>query len=345
MTAVPFVILFIIFFGTRIEPKGTYNENYLSLENTNALRGMCALIVAMQHTCAYQHDEWTAPFLYIGFLCTSIFFFLSGYGLMHSTVNKRRYLKSFPKKRLLTVLIPYLFANIIYLGVRQWLGVETTITGFINSYKIGEPYVSFSWYIVSIIYFYLMFYAAFNIFRRNIAVFLMLPVSVLYVVLVKNAGFDYHWYTTAFCFAGGVFWYHFQDVLTIVARRQGFLKIFLMLCITFGFLVATFKNIYFYIAGSNITGISFQILIMLCLQKIRIHNFVLEYLGKISFEFYMVHGIVIMVLNNYLKLSGNTYVFSVLAISVVVATALYVIDKATVPWVTGTKTERKKVIK
>ena len=53
----------------------------------------------------------------------------------------------------------------------------------------------------------------------------------------------------------------------------------------------------------------------------------------------------IMVLNNYLKLSGNTYVFSVLAISVVVATALYVIDKATVPWVTGTKTERKKVIK
>ena len=62
MTAVPFVVLLVIFAGTKIAPKGTYNDNYLSLKNTNALRGMCALIVAMQHTCAYQHDKWTAPF-------------------------------------------------------------------------------------------------------------------------------------------------------------------------------------------------------------------------------------------------------------------------------------------
>lgn len=344
MTAVPFVILFIIFFGTKISPKGVYNENYLSLKNTNALRGMCALIVAMQHTCAYQHDSFTAPFLYIGFLCTSIFFFLSGYGLMYSTVNKKGYLRSFLRKRLLTVLIPYLFANVIYLSVRQGLGIETTVTGFINTYKTGEPYVSFSWYIVSIIYFYLAFYATFNVFRRNIAVFLMIPLSVLYFFLVKKIGFDYHWYTTAFCFAGGVLWYHFQDVLTAVARRQGFLKVLLMFCITFAFLIATFKNIYFYIAGSNITAIAFQILVMLCLQKIRIHNFILEYLGKISFEFYILHGIVITVLNNYTNIRGTAYVFSVLIISAVIASLLYALDKAAVPWVTGTKSKKKKVI-
>ncbi|MBQ2896811.1 MAG: acyltransferase [Clostridia bacterium] len=335
MVSVPFVILLIIFLGAKLSPNGTYNDEYLSLENTNALRGMCALIVTMQHITAYHHDEWTSFFMYIGFLSTSIFFFLSGYGLMYSTVNKKRYLKNFLKKRLMTILIPYLFANVIYLGIRQAIGVDTTVVGFINSYKTGEPYVSFSWYIVSIIYFYIMFYACFNIFKRNVAVFLMIPVSILYIFLVKKAGFDNYWYTTAFCFAGGVFWHHYYDVLTSVARKQGFLKIFVILCITITLLVATFKNKYFYVAGSNITAILFQVLMMLCLQRIRIHNFILEYLGKISFEFYMVHGIVITLLNSYFKLSGNIYVYLTLLASVALASLLYVADTLAVGWVTG----------
>lgn len=343
MTAVPFIVLLVIFAGTKIAPKGTYNEDYLSLKNTNALRGMCALIVAMQHTCAYQHDEWTAPFLYIGFLCTSIFFFLSGYGLMYGTENKKRYLKSFLKKRLLTVLIPYLLANAVYLCIRQSLGLEITLTEFAEMYKKGEPYVSFSWFIISIMYFYVLFYAVFNVFRKNIAVFLMIPGSILYMYLVKAIGFDYHWYTTAFCFSGGVIWYRFRDTLTKIARRQNFLKFFLMFLIMLALLFATFKNVYFYIAGSNITALCFQIVIMLCLQKIRIHNFVLEYLGRISFEFYILHGIIIKIFNDYLVLHGNLYVLAVMITSTVAATILYKLDTKVVPWAAGVEYGKKRV--
>jgi len=342
LTAVPFVVLLVIFAGTKIAPRGTFNEDYLSIKNTNALRGMCALIVAMQHTCAYQHDKWTAPFLYIGFLCTSIFFFLSGYGLMYGTENKRRYLQNFLKKRLLTVLIPYLFANVIYLCIRQALGLEISLNQFAEMYKKGEPYVSFSWFIISIMYFYVMFYVAFNIFKRNIAVFLMIPGSILYMHLVKSIGFDYHWYTTAFCFAGGVIWYHYRNTLTEIARRQGFLKILLMFSITIALLFATFKNVYFYIAGSNITALCFQVVVMLCLQKIRIHNFVLEYLGKISFEFYILHGIVIKIFNEYLVLHGSLYVLSVMAASMLIATILYRINIKVVPWITGFEYGKKR---
>ena len=344
MTAVPFIVLLVIFAGTKIAPKGTYNENYLSLKNTNALRGMCALIVAMQHTCAYQHDEWTAPFLYIGFLCTSIFFFLSGYGLMYGVDNKRRYLKNFLKKRLLTVLLPYLFANVIYLCIRQLLGLEISLTEFLKLYQKGEPYVSFSWFIISIMYFYVMFYVVFNIFTKNIAVFLMIPGSVLYMYLVKAIGFDYHWYTTAFCFSGGVIWYRYRDTLTTVARKQGVLKIVLMISITLALLFATFKNIYFYIAGSNITALCFQIVMMLLMQKIRIHNFVLEYLGKVSFEFYILHGIVIKIFNDYLVLHGSLYVLAVMMVSTLIATLLYKFDKIAVPWTTGIEYGKKRVI-
>lgn len=344
MTAVPFIVLLVIFAGTKIAPKGTYNENYLSIENTNALRGMCAIIVAMQHTCAYQHDKWTMPFLYIGFLCTSIFFFLSGYGLMYGIENKRRYLRTFLKKRVFTVLIPYLFANVIYLCIRQLLGLEITLTEFVQMYKKGEPYVSFSWFIISIMYFYVLFYLVFNIFKRNIAVFLMIPGSILYMYLVKAIGFDYHWYTTAFCFVGGVIWYQYRDVLTIIARKQNFLKAFLMFAIMIALLFATFKNIYFYIAGSNITALCFQIVIMLCLQKIRIHNFVLEYIGKISFEFYIMHGIVIKIFNDYVVLRGNWYVLAVMLVSTIVATILYKFDKVVIPWATGIEYGEKRVI-
>ncbi len=334
MVTVPFAILLIIFFCAKISPKGTYNDDYLSLENTTSLRGMCALLVTMQHISAYDHDEWTAGFMYIGFLSTSIFFFLSGYGLMYGTVNKKRYLRNFLKNRLISLLVPYLFANVIYLGIRQALGVETTFVSFINSYKTGEPYVSFSWYIVSIIYFYVTFYMTFNVFKRNIAVFLTLPISILYIYLVKKAGFDNYWYTTAFCFSGGVIWYHFKDTLTLVVRRQGFLKVVTMFGITVALLIATFKNEYFYVAGSNITAIVFQLFMMMCLQKVKIHNFVLKYIGKISFEFYMVHGIVITLLNGYLKLNGNIYVYFTLLASVLLASVLYAADRVAVKWLT-----------
>lgn len=343
MTAVPFIVLLIIFAGTKISSKGTYNEEYLSLKNTNALRGMCALIVAMQHTCAYQHDKWTAPFLYIGFLCTSIFFFLSGYGLMYGSENKKRYLKTFLKKRVLTVLIPYLLANVIYLCIRQAVGMEISVMEFVEMYQKGEPYVSFSWFIISIMYFYVMFYVIFNIFKKNIAVFLMIPGSVLYMYLVKLIGFDYHWYTTAFCFAGGVIWYQYREVLTAAARKQGFLKILLVFAITFALLFATFKNIYFYIAGSNITALCFQIFMMLWLQKVRIHNFVLEFLGKISFEFYILHGIVIKIFNDYIVLHGNWYVLAVMVVSMLMATILFKLDKKVIPWMTGIEYGKKRV--
>lgn len=344
MTAVPFLVLILIFAGIKIAPKGTYNDDYLSLKNTNALRGMCALIVAMQHTCAYQHDKWTAPFLYIGFLATSIFFFLSGYGLMYGIENKKRYLKSFLKKRLCTVLIPYLFANVVYLCIRQSLGLEISLTEFVEMYKKGEPYVSFSWFIISIMYFYVLFYVVFNVFTKNIAVFLMIPGSILYMYLVKSIGFDYHWYTTVFCFSGGVIWYRYRKTLTQIARNQGFLKILLMFLITFALLFATFKNIYFYIAGSNITALCFQITMMLVLQKVRIHNFVLEYLGKVSFEFYILHGIVIKIFNEYIVLQGSVYVLVVIAASTLIATILYYIDKTVVPWATGIEYGKKRVI-
>jgi peptidoglycan/LPS O-acetylase OafA/YrhL len=236
-----------------------------------------------------------------------------------------------------------LLANVIYLCVRQAVGMEISVMEFVEMYRKGEPYVSFSWFIISIMYFYVMFYVIFNIFKKNIAVFLMIPGSVLYMYLVKLIGFDYHWYTTAFCFAGGVIWYQYREVLTAAARKQGFLKILLVFAITFALLFATFKNVYFYIAGSNITALCFQIFMMLWLQKVRIHNFVLEFLGKISFEFYILHGIVIKIFNDYIVLHGNWYVLAVMVVSMLMATILFKLDKKVIPWMTGIEYGKKRV--
>ena len=122
-----------------------------------------------------------------------------------------------------------------------------------------------------------------------------------------------------------------------------FLKILLVFAITFALLFATFKNIYFYIAGSNITALCFQIFLMLWLQKVRIHNFVLEFLGKISFEFYILHGIVIKIFNDYIVLHGNWYVLAVMVVSMLMATILFKLDKKVIPWMTGIEYGKKRV--
>ena len=83
---------------------------------------------------------------------------------------------------------------------------------------------------------------------------------------------------------------------------------------------------------------------MLLLQKVRIHNFVLEYIGRISFEFYILHGIVIKIFNDYLVLHGSVYVFAVMMVSTLIATLLYKFDMVAVPWTTGLEYGKKRVI-
>lgn len=78
-----------------------------------ALRAMLAMQIVFGHTFpnnAYGNlllDKLLFPFNNTGFLCTSLFFFLSGYGVYESAKIREDYFDNFFGKKIITILIPY----------------------------------------------------------------------------------------------------------------------------------------------------------------------------------------------------------------------------------------------
>lgn len=98
--------------------KNKFNDDFLDINSTKAVCGLAAILVILHHISqkpAFQ-DVTKELFFFndIGFLVVSIFFFCSGYGLTISADNNPDYLKTFARKRLLTVLVPFYVFNIIF---------------------------------------------------------------------------------------------------------------------------------------------------------------------------------------------------------------------------------------
>lgn len=154
------------------------NNDFLSLQTCNVLKGISILAVFVGHTS----KVFTGLFLYkcfcsIGLFAVSIFFFISGYGLMYGYLHKEDYRKGYLKKRILPLLICYALACLM-----QYELNGSSYLSFKNVLLCG--YVPFSWFVFSIISLYLMFFIAISVFERNapkvvVAVGLMLGLYIL----------------------------------------------------------------------------------------------------------------------------------------------------------------------
>jgi probable poly-beta-1,6-N-acetyl-D-glucosamine export protein len=62
--------------------------NYLSRENTNILKGICAVMVVLHHVCSrtgtFSEIGLGPIYTAMGYWAVSVFMFVSGYGLMCS---------------------------------------------------------------------------------------------------------------------------------------------------------------------------------------------------------------------------------------------------------------------
>ena len=104
-------VLALLFVGAKRYDNG-FNKDYLSKDNTLALKGACALSIVLLHiggvTQAKLLPEITA-------FAVSVFFFLSGYGMITALKNKGdSYLNKFIQRHTIKLAIPYFVAALIY---------------------------------------------------------------------------------------------------------------------------------------------------------------------------------------------------------------------------------------
>lgn len=291
-----------------VTPIKAYNDEFMSIKNCNSYKGFFALIVILHHI-SQRVSGGTLPtdFTRVGYLAVAVFLFLSGYGLQKQNLSKPEYSRGFLLKRIPAILIPYIVMTAIYWLIYAILGdVRSFGTLWHNFIADGDPIVWFSWYVVCILYFYIAFYILMKTFKNNKAgtIFGGIAFLISYVFICSRLNFGLWWYQTSFVFVLGIVFSSYEkNILKFIKK---FYPIILLLSLTFFIVLAKHKWEIYWLTPSLKTELllvavlSFLFIVsffMLAL-KLRINNKFLDFLGKISFEIYMIQGATMLFLRN-----------------------------------------------
>lgn len=310
-------LLFYLFYGAKISKKKEWNEEFLSLSMTKALQGFCAIAIMMHHIAQKTSASWLPksvthqglePFVPIGTFFVGFFFFCSGYGLVKSMHEKENYLDNFYTRRMRIILFAFLITNLIFFLVRYKLADHLVIgmPWFFHLQGTALPN-KYSWYALVIFYFYLVFYLAFRFCKKeSIAIGIVFLVSILYMLNCDWWMFGDWWYNTILIFPLGMLFAknqtkilaHWKKRYMLVAPIAGILTV---ACLITSEYMKYNENRFLWlpfiayrwsvILMQLLAAIFFVMLVLLLNLKIQVGNKALAYMGTLTLEFYLLHGL------------------------------------------------------
>ena len=317
------IILLALYNINIIRDKCSAND-VLSEYNTNNIKGLIAFTIIFHHLS--QRIEGESLFLLrnIGYLIVGIFLFYSGYGLTKATLTKANYLDKFWIKRFPKVVIPFILSNLLFIiGYVIFENKLYTTIEAIN-YIIGIKLIdSFKWYIWTTIILYIGYYILFKTFKENkaiILVFLYINIYFWICYIFKIGGW---WYNSIFSFFGGVlFGKYGEKIIQFIKVKY----LYTIIPIAIFLLVYTYGIKNGNIFTATIANTSFIISFVFISIKLRIGNKITKFLGTISYEIYLVHRLVLDILNYRIQ---NRYIYVVASVigSIVLAYLFSIIAK------------------
>ena len=320
------LLLILVVYQLRFCPKGFYD--CLHMENNKSLRGICALVVVMHHLSGAFHegDIFFTIFFNVGFLAVSIFFFSSGYGLMKSYMNKENYVKGFFSRRVMSIALPYAFYIMIYWIISVLRHDPYTFGEVMASLFNGHPIVTFSWYILVSLFFYIFFYLMMRIFKKNYAG--ILGSSLIFFILravfcyMQNRGT--HWYISSFCVPLGILVAMAENLIIEKIRRHYtmyFILSSILMVVAFAAALIIESNGFIDVFISVCSSIIFVVFVHLLTMKFSSENKLWKCLSHISLEVYLTHPLIMRFLRSDLIYIENNVIWGLSVIAVTIPAA------------------------
>ncbi len=299
---------------------GCNKQEFLYEMNIVALRGICAIEIMLGHIGIATGSIWLYPNRKAGILFVGVFFLLSGYGLAYSLKNKKNYLGKFLSKKIEKLILPAYFTffsfeciKIIGGGYRAWDDILDPIKFFKTT----------NWYVWECLILYITFWFLFRFLSVRQAEVIMLLFSIGLIIICYLFNVSNPWYGSTICFWLGIKYYEkemeIKHIYLSSKCKYYFINIMVLICSIGIFFILDDRNFVGVICARNVAAASFSILIVMLLYKINIGNKVSEYLGKISYEIFLIHPFVIEILRNK---GISSVLYSCLVIAVTIAGAI-----------------------
>jgi len=322
------IIIGLLFYGASFSKKGEWNEGFMTLKQTKSIQGFCTVCILFHHLGQKTCANWLNPavirpglefFVPIGYLFVSVFLFCSGYGLYKSYNTKKHYLNGFIRKRILPIIVTYYISSFLFLICRMGLGEKMDLKTFILYFTGLKLCNHYGWYAAVVPLFYLAFYLCFKYFKNKDDALAATCLFVFFYTLVGTF-IDHNdfwmkgewWYNCVHLFSIGLIFARNEEKIVNHLKKHyyGYLISFFVLTFVF-YVFSKFTTGVFSYYGQYMgltlekkvlhrwicllsemgTSLCFVTFVMMASMKIRIGNKVIDFMGTITLEFYLIHGL------------------------------------------------------
>lgn len=290
-----------------------FHEDALSLQAALPLRGALAVMVVFHHLAQRTEAGWLMR-LYTdaGYLPVAMFFFLSGYGLMKRHLSSPDYRRHFLRRRLGALLGPIALPMAVYIAMHIASQPFTSAWDFYNG-VIGEAN---AWFIMNLIVFYLEFALAMRLCGKR-------PGGMVAIMAACCAGY------IAGCMAlqYGDWWYKSSPAFVIGmacaawgGRWKPFVRRFYWPLLIACWALCHVVHVNIWTVGwrlhtqalipSALAATLFALGTALLMMKLRFGNPALNWLGRHSYDIYIIHGILLIALHGGLVYLENDFLYA-----------------------------------
>lgn len=325
---IPVALFCVVLYGS----KEAENQNgFMKREYTTIVKAACCIIVILVHIPAAYMNRVQDAIGSFAYVCVTLFFLISSYGMSLSEERKAGYMQYFWRNRLAALLIPQLLINICGIALAYMLRSEGRYENLfhVNNYVVVLLGYCFWFWLV---------YQGRRWYGHRMANILLVGgviVSSLgsYFFAEKDANF---WCYERWGLVWGVLLYLFLlEVKKRVNPSKSRILLFGFLSLMLGIAYLYFKPIFFWgeYLLKVVLGLALITLLFVFSSKCTFGNRIADYLGNISYEVYLSHGFVMGVIELfYPGLSSGVFILATVMVTICFSAAVHAVGKPLVRW-------------
>lgn len=308
--------------------------HFFSKQYTDVFKGLCSLVVIYVHVSPERGNMLQDVIGSFAYVAVTFFFLVSAYGMLAGVEKKKDYLNNFWRNRLVSLLIPCLLINIVGYGL-TWLGKGMPDLDIL--YRIdGYVLALLQW----CVWFYIVEFCRKKWFAENkfLADFLLVAGVVLsslclYLFVDAKVSAEAGWPFERMGLVWGVLLYRYFDDISrwMEQKKAAKVAVLMLLSAILGIGYLKFKMVYFW--GAYLMKIVLGFVLLLLLFTVtsnrRFGDSVSYWLGRISYEVYLSHRIVLGFMALMLPVDFNSGAFLLIAVltTLILSTGVHTISK------------------
>ncbi len=311
----------------------------------NKLRGLMALVVLFSHIWGFTGLVFLVPFNKFVTIAVAVFFFLSGYGMMSSSLVKKGYAKGIYLQKIPFLLVMAFTAYAVSVLIQFILKVPNDVDVLFSPFGLMGFLKSTNWYVYELIGFYILFSLGLLIKKPIIRVLFIFICSVAGFIILYYSGLVEAYYNSIFGFSIGMLAGATDFPALMKKFKLGFILGLVLIMISFGLMFIMDKDSILFALIRNVAAAGTLIVILYFCSLIKIDLKINDFLCRISPELYFYHMPVALLFSRVIE---NPYIYAivVIIISFILAVIFNIIDRRISkswksPALKGDKVEKK----